>query len=288
LLNAVTAILRERKLLEQDEQPGYSIALVDEDLINITVFARSGASFHVKVKERERSPNEYHNYCDASRSFPKYVPEILGREFRNGREVIVIRGIPHRHVPSGELALDRRGIVRKIVGFFEASSAGARIAAPAEPHQRFLGQTEARVADAVCTAITREWTASGHLDRLPHIRQHGDFVMNNLGVTRAGLVVFDWEDFGRIAFPGLDLCTLLASDARFSADQLRAIMRADSRQTRAYVELIDRSCPLIGLTPVLFRQLIPLYLVMFLDLKRDYGRTIGQVVTKLIHELRRS
>jgi hypothetical protein len=285
LLNAVTEILRERKLLEPGDEPGYNITLIGEHRINIAAFARSGAFFHVKVKECGHSPSEYSNYCNASRSFPKYVPEILGHDFRNAREVIVIRGIPHRHVPHGDLAADRHGLVREVISFVAASSAGARIATPVEPHQAFLRQVEACAADPVCAAIAREWIASRHLDGLPHIQQHGDFVMNNLGATRAGLVVFDWEDFGRVALPGLDLCTLVASDTGFSADQLRAIMRGDNRLAPAYAELIDRSCPLIGLTPQLFRQLIPLYLVIFLDLKRRYGKAIGQVVGKLIHDM---
>ena len=68
--------------------------------------------------------------------------------------------------------------------------------------------------------------------------------------------------------------TVLASDMEFNMDELRVIIGGSDALPAAYAKLLDGSCPLMGLTPQLFRQLIPLYLVIFLDLKKDYGKAI--------------
>jgi hypothetical protein len=47
--------------------------------------------------------------------------------------------------------------------------------------------------------------------RLSYVRQHGDLVANNVGVTARGIVIFDWEDFGRVELPGFDIALFLAS-----------------------------------------------------------------------------
>ena len=47
------------------------------------------------------------------------------------------------------------------------------------------------------------------LQTLPPLPQHGDLVLNNLGLRPdRGLVVFDWEDYAATSLPGLDLFTL--------------------------------------------------------------------------------
>jgi len=285
VLDAVTRILRARRLLGPDEAAGFNVRLISEHLLHIVAHTRDGASFHVKVKACGSLPNEYRNYSDAARIFPEYVPEILAHEYINDREVIVIRGVAHRPALAGTGRRDRRALGRQLVRFFDAASTGARVPDPVEPHGVFLRRLEERATDRECAAIVGEWIENGQLDRLPHIRQHGDFVLNNLGLTPTGLVVFDWEDFGRISLPGLDLCTLLASDTGFDAARLLAIVDGSREPPDVPALVVQQSCPGMGLTPELFRQLVPLYLIVFLDLKMDYGVAITRTVRNLIRDL---
>ena len=285
LLAFVTEILRECNLLDSTEEPAYNITLVAASVFNIDAFTRGCTFFHLRVKACGTYPGEYENNRNAWRSFPRYVPELLGHFTRNGFEIIVFNGVPHDPVVAGNVAKDKRHLIAELLGFFEGSNQAARVTQPLEPHRAFLRQIQARTTDARCTSILQEWILSDRLDTLPHVYQHGDFVVNNLGFSKSGLVVFDWEDFGRVSFPGLDLCTLLASDTAFNVEKLRAISSVGSPLPGAYAELLEKSCPLIGLTTDLFRRLVPLYLVLFLDLKRSYGKTIGQIVEKTIHDL---
>lgn len=288
MLSALTDVLRERKLLDADEEPGYTITLVSAHIANVAAHTRSGSWFHVRVKEIDSQPDEYDNCLRAWQAFPLHAPEPLERCFRDGWEIIVTRGIEHCPVRAGAVATNERGLAGEIVAFLEAARHGAAVAHPAEPHRAFLRGLRQRETDPDCAAILDQWLADGALDGLPHIRQHGDFVTNNLGLTGSSLVVFDWEDYGRIEFPGLDLCTLLASDAGFDAAALRAIASGGTRGPRSYAELVERGCVAAGLTPELYRRLIPLYLVIFLALKREYGKSIGAIVANLIHSLRHS
>lgn len=284
MLATVTGILRERGLLAPDEEPGYNVTAVSADVMNIGAHTRD-AFFHVKVKKSGVLPAEYANYCSAWRSFPRYVPEPLGCYAKHGREIIVFRGVRHRPVRVGSIARDQHRVAGKIIGFLKASAQGATVGHPGAAHRAFLRALQERTADPISSGILGTWTGAPRLDDLPHIIQHGDFVVNNLGLAGSGLVVFDWEDFGRVSFPGLDLCTLLASDTRFNAERLRDLIRGDTRAAPRYSDLLHEACAVLGLTPKFFRQLIPLYLVIFLDLKRDYGAAIRDLLGQTLSEL---
>jgi len=285
VLEAITRILRARGLVAPDEEVGFNVRLISEHLLHVVAHARGGASFHVKVKACGSLPDEYRNYSDAARMISGYVPEILAHEYINDREVIVIRGVAHRPALAAAGRRDRRALGRQLVRFFDAASIGARVSVPVEPHRAYLRGVEERATDRVCAAIAREWIENEHLDRLPHIRQHGDFVMNNLGLPSTGLVVFDWEDFGRISLPGLDVCTLLSSDTRFDAARFLATVDESQESPDGPALVVRQSLPGMGLTPVLFRQLVPLYLILFLDLKLDYGVAITTTVRNLVHDI---
>ena len=285
MLAEVTGILREHDLLDPADEPHYNITLVTKNVLNLSAFTRGGVFFHKRVKECGALPAEYDSLSNASRLFPRHAPEPLGRYFKNDREIIVLRGISHRPVSARSIASDKHALVRQISGFFEAASVSARVVKPVDSHRAYLRQLQERTTEPACAAIVREWVATERIDDLPHIGQHGDFVLNNLGLTDTGMVVFDWEDFGRITFPGLDLCTVLASDMELNADRLRAMIGGDGALPDNYARLLAKSCPVIGLTPQLFRQLIPLYLVIFLDLKKDYGTAIYRIVNQLIHDI---
>jgi hypothetical protein len=286
VLAAVTEILREN-LRDLDGEPAYNITFISENILNLSAFTRGGAFFHVRVKERGELPGEYENFCNAWRSFPRYAPQPLGRYFKDGREIIVVRGIRHQPVSAGSIANDKHALVRKIIEFFETVSLRAKAPRPTHSHRTYLRQLQERISDPASAAILQDWIATDRVDDLPQIGQHGDFVLSNLGLTDIGMVVFDWEDFEQVAFPGLDLCTLLMSDMELRADRLRAMINGEDALSAAYAKLLDKSCPSLGLTPDLFRKLIPLYLVIFLDLKRNYGTGIRQLVSKIIYDIQR-
>lgn len=285
MLAIVTDILREHNLLEKGDEPGFNISLISGDQLNLQAFTRSGAHFHTRVKQRGVVPAEYEKCCEGWRSFPQYAPEPLGRYFRDRWEIILVRGVSHRRVCLGDIASNRQGLIEELIAFFSASCEAGHVAQPVEPHRAFLRSVQERATDQNCAAIVNRWLAVDELDRLPHIAQHGDFAVNNLGLRDSGLVVFDWEDFGRVALPGFDLCTVVASDSGLNPERLRAVMQGAGPQSDLYQHLLQKACSVIGLTPELFRRLIPLYLAIFLDLKRDYGEAIRVAVRKLIREV---
>jgi len=232
------------------------------------------ASGHARVKRRGVAPDEYDSCRAAWRSFPDYAPEPLGQYFAGEWEIIVLRGIEHDYLSVGDIGRDRQQLVGKLSTYFDASRQAQL--APGVPHREFLRGVRERTTDANAAAVLDQWILNRELDQLPFIAQHGDFTVNNLALSKGRLVIFDWEDFGSVCLPGLDLCTAIASDARLDALRLGAVTRG------AYARLVDNSCPPLGLTPKLFLRLIPLYLTVFLDLKRGYAETIRHSIRQLI------
>jgi len=185
-------------------------------------------------------------------------------------------------VSVGDIGTSAR-LVTQVVSFF-ANSARCSQSAETSSHRTLVRGIRERSTDQHSRVILDEWAAAQVLDDLPSIPQHGDFTVNNLGVSDKGLVVFDWEDYGKVGLPGFDVCMLIASDLRLQPNRLRALVRGEM-QCPGYATLIAKACPLIGLTPELFLRLVPLYLVVFLDLKRDYGQSIRVAVKQLIDGL---
>lgn len=121
------------------------------------------------------------------------------------------------------------------------------------------------------------------LDTLPRMDQHGDFVVNNLGIGQQGrLSVFDWEDFGAVDTPGLDLFTLAASVHEASAlggVDLPVLPR------RAHGLDIDRLCAAVGLPVKVYDRLQPAYAFLFRFLKRNYGPEVRCRIDRLLRRL---
>jgi hypothetical protein len=114
-------------------------------------------------------------------------------------------------------------------------------------------------------------------------RQHCDFVANNLGVAGSRLVVFDWEDFGRISLPGLDLCTLVVSCVNGDTDIVLA--NGGSALANRCSIFVNPACAALDMDVSLFWRLVPLYLLTFLYLKNTYGRDIRIRISALLSKL---
>lgn len=286
MLATITDILCKGGFLPADEQhPTFHIRLCSGEQLNVQVFARSGVYLHMRVKGYGVLPSEYEQCLSGWRSFPEYAPKPLGRYLKNSWEVIIFPGIAHEPVLMGDIARNKARLIEQLVGFFEASHKGLDTGRSLESHRVFLRKLRDRAVEPTVAVLAEKWASVDEVDLLPHIAQHSDFVVSNLGIRNTGLVVFDWEDYGKVTLPGFDLCTAIASDARFNLARFRTIMDGSGAGSDAYSRLVGQVCPLIGLTADMFRRLVPLYLAIFLDLKRDYGEGVRLSVRTLIQSI---
>lgn len=121
---------------------------------------------------------------------------------------------------------------------------------------------------------------------LPAQAQHGDFVANNLGLSSVHrLAIFDWEDYGAVDVPGLDLFTLeiSMSDALSAPAALRSTPARDRRRPVGFD--IDRMCRALGLPRPLYEQSALAYGFVFRFLKRNYGPEIRERLDQLLEGL---
>jgi aminoglycoside phosphotransferase (APT) family kinase protein len=102
---------------------------------------------------------------------------------------------------------------------------------------------------------------------LPRILQHGDLAMTNIAIADGEVVFFDWEDFGLVDVIGFDLAVVLFSLNDFDTARLRARLAAPT----AEAALVRRGCARLNLSTNLFLELFPLYLSLFVKVKRSWG-----------------
>lgn len=109
------------------------------------------------------------------------------------------------------------------------------------------------------------------LDFLPSIPQHGDFTFTNLGVTSSrNIVVFDWEDYGCVRYPGFDLVTFVLSVLHHSG-KLENIIHLPKKVLDITYELFDQGLiERIFLRDNIYLTLFPYYLLVFAYIKRKY------------------
>lgn len=119
------------------------------------------------------------------------------------------------------------------------------------------------------------------LREIPAIPQHGDFVLNNLGKTDGRLVIFDWEDYGELKLTGFDIFMLSMSIAGMSAPSAIAIAQTANPQSTPWA-FAEPACETSGLPYGTFRKMIPLYLIAFRYLKRNYGLEIRERMNDLL------
>jgi hypothetical protein len=117
----------------------------------------------------------------------------------------------------------------------------------------------------------------------PPAAQHCDFSYANLGIASDGtLIVFDWEQYGMVQFPGFDLATFLVGHHHQcgTTDELL-------RSPESLIAVIDRDLgrgflESLGFTAESFVAVFPAYIRVFWMLKRDgFGAAINRRVQSM-------
>jgi hypothetical protein len=280
VIDLVTAALRDLGCLPSRSAPTLQIGLTRGDTLWLDVFASKDAFVHVKVSDAVSLREEVRVYHAAYGTFRAFMPEPLGYVVREGWEIFACEGVPHRALLAQHLTRH----AARISEFFRAARTGRR-PDTGSGHQPLLTRLEAAYAGSRFDAALAPWrTEKGRreLALLGEAPQHGDFTLNNLGLTREGLVVFDWEDFGKVGLPGLDLCTLVVS--AFEAHPEGAVDAFAGRSVagRRLWPLVEPACASLGMDVAQFRRLVPLHLLAFLQLKEGYGGAVRARIDDLL------
>lgn len=264
-----------------------------------TIFLSQGASLWM-ILSRQGSPHCFVKFSDlvglsveavrctaAGQTYPNHAPEFLGHARDGTLEVLANRAVEFEPLKARDVNARRtaRQVADGLHLFFQHQCrAGGGSSQLVSSRDWIQAMPDAMTDPALRPVADRaSRILMTHAADLPSLPQHGDFVMNNLGVRRDGrLVVFDWEDFGALDLPGLDLFTLEYSLALETGrlDRNESGWPAPPRALD-----LQRCCLALGLNPKLYEALRLSYAVAFRYLKRQYGPEVQARLDRLIRRL---
>jgi len=279
LLTSVLEVLRELGLVGEHARLHHYVNITTGECMAVSVF-EDRRFFQVKLSEFVNLRREFDRSQRAWKRFGRFAPRPLGYGERNGWSVLALEGVHHTPLQA-QMLVGPAGIHTKAVNdlctFFELAGClpeeeGATVDLPRSPDW-----WQAQFANTAYEGLAARWVDHGTrygMSELEVKSQHGDFVLNNLAWTGDGLIVFDWEDFGKIGLPGLDLATLLLSLSGDDVEYLHQFFTLPNPELRPAGELVRRACASYRLDFNQFRLLLPVYLLMFVHLKQYYGRHV--------------
>ena len=289
MLKLVEYMLQELKLAAPDTAVQYYINITSGESLAISAFLGDGRFVQVKASEYLNLAAQYASYSSAWNDYGAFVPQPLGYRESEGWSIMVSAGAEHTMAhPRRVLSSGRNGassLSRQLLEFFGRSAAlsSARCGHAELMHElrEFFAPTPFAATAARCIAQAQAFGLAG----LRETPQHGDFVFNNLVWSHGRLVIFDWEDYRKVFLPGLDIWTLVMSMLEQDIDELRAVLEPGDRPDAQVESFLQQACSLQGLTLAQFRGLVPLYLLAFLHLKRNYGIEVQERIGNILVQL---
>jgi hypothetical protein len=270
MIEVINHLFKEISLLNEGGELPFYVSFNRN--FNFFIFGNQEEFYQVKVSSERPLRDEYEALRIAHEAIPANVPQPVGFYQKGGLEILICRGIRHKKVRS----LQRYGYIiqKEIKAILKGSKVFFREDKPSATHMQQLMTACDYFKNRPFSNAMRDWLVSLDprlVNSLPHIKQHGDLTLYNMGVVGDNLIIFDWEDFGKISIPGFDLCCLAVdSVTRFSA---MGIDRISER--RAYpkeiMDIITCYFEELSLDEEIFFNLFPIYLFYFLYLKNRYG-----------------
>lgn len=215
----------------------------------------------------------------AGERFPAHAPHFVGYATRAPLEILATRAVDFRPMTSGMMRAGRDGaaICTGLEQFFRCMRASEATPDGHAWFQDFCAYFEGHRLPAGAAPVLDHLRQA--LKALPALAQHGDLVLNNLGLrARHELVIFDWEDYGAVNLPGLDLFTLensVRQDLGSSLPMGTPLPGLD----------IGRLCEALGLARELYEALRLGYALVFRYLKRNYNAEVRARLDRVIDGL---
>lgn len=252
----------------------YSYNIYRRGEIVYFLVTENGDQFAVKVSKDKSLEKEYESTKEAFNALKNRisVPEPLCYSDEFGISLMISRGIRFAPITNA--------LINKYTGVFDAgiyeyidgSWAHFKVDRPKDGHASIINKIGTYFIGTAISSLLPEWfdlVGDQKLDSLGHVNQHGDFVVTNIGISPNNLSVIDWEDFGRLTLPGIDVLTICASCLGMEETKIERLIY--HRDPRGLSEIINYFCTVYGIPYELFKELAPLYFTSFLYLKKRYG-----------------
>lgn len=253
------------------------------DYVLLKVYTSRREFLFVKISELEDLAAEHRAHELAQATIGQFMPRVHGHFRHEGCNLIVSEGLDHRRATREEILDAGSEVSHHLVRFFKVAAERGRLADPvARMHHELhlLRDHFAGTRHAGALRIDERTVAA-----LPAARQHCDFVLTNLGVHAGELLVFDWEDYGKLNLPGFDLCVLLLSAVAFDPQRALELLPRPGVGAGRH-PFVAACCSAIGIDLATFSAMLPLYLAAFLYLKQDYSVEIQDKTAAVLRELK--
>ena len=238
LIDEIESVLRREGVLPAGTRAPVNLHLGRSMLLEF--FPAGTAPVAVKaVSDDPDAANSLRREFDAlSLQLPSYadlIPKPLTLTSTGAVTLFAMENISHRNLGIAELDRLPDARVDRLVAFL--TDRDKPLPAGLENAPNILDQyMEARSSLPPALAQTmadleasRDWR--GKLAALKPVPQHSDLSMNNIGLCKNGVIVFDWEDYGNVVLPGFDFLTLVLSGLKFSAEAVEVYVKTHMEST---------------------------------------------------------
>jgi hypothetical protein len=291
MIDGLSALLQNRGLIDLELRDSeHRLMMTRAHSFGVIVFKHSKPWRFIKISEFVDATEEVMRYAAAAKEFADLVPAHLDFIITANQWIHVTNAIEIATVSMQDFSIsaeDKR-VQTAVLQLFELSLRAGVPLSFADLHNTVVcsGLLEFFAHDSDLVSRMHNYYAQiGAADlvsRLAAAPQHGDFAKNNIGMTEKSAVFFDWEDFGRVQVPGLDLYLLLQSlrpeathEAPLRITQLTPIH-----------DFIASACKNLALRVDDFERLFPLYAMLVCFLRKSYGEGAkSRARTQLNHQL---
>jgi hypothetical protein len=291
MIDDLSALLKNRGLIDVDLRDSpHRLMMTRAHSFGVIVFKHAKPWRFIKISEYVDTTEEVMRYAIAAKEFTDLVPAHLDFIITANRWIHVTHAIEIATVEMQDfsVSVEDKRVQLAALRFFELS---LRAGVPF----RFVDLDNTTVCTGLLkffehdpdllSRIHHYYAQIGVVDlvrRLTAAPQHGDFAKNNIGRSDKNAVFFDWEDFGRVQVPGLDLYLLIQS-LRPEATQ-EAPLRLT--QLGPIEDFIASACKNLMLRVDDFERLFPLYAMLVCFLRKSYGEGAKyRARTQLNHQL---
>lgn len=246
---------------------------------------------YVKFSAHVSLQDEAARYQAAGACYATLVPAFVGYAKAGPIDVLVCRSVDFRSVDASFLLAPKThaAAVADLLGYFKSmrlATPPATLVGPAcVPNHALLAALDGYFAGHCLAPLAQRWLRADSarlLATLQPMAQHGDFVLNNLGRTPSDQwVIFDWEDFGAVSLPGLDLFTFELS----LAGGAQSLLAQRARNVPALQGFVAQACAAMGLSVAQYLELTPIYALVFRYLKRNYGPSVRARMDALLEQI---